>query len=368
MNDSWHYPHHFITVCLLDGCNKTCKHCYRTAIPTDAGFRLDATAARSSVADASSLGTACIFAGGEPTIWSADSTNLLDLLIAAGNEHGRIAFISNGHVYEDKAYTEMFFSRYVEDCSTHLHMKFSVDVIHENYNSRSKSIPFLDNILAWRERSSLADSISVGLISHWTTDPTMNIPLSILDEYQRRGISYEVNDFMTWGRGEALAAKACSLGIASSDKSTLGPYREILANRLIGSGVFSGEREFENMPNRELLRRLSVCGRPPNFYISWGMHYYYCIPQMGLRWFALSAIGELTNPAIESFMAQRPILAEIQRKSIFGVIDEHSSYVDRATLTEIESLQESVRFAGCSVCMRLFQAGILQRINQGIVD
>ena len=362
------YPHPYITVCLLDGCNKTCKHCYRTAIPTGAGFRLDAATAHGSISDASSLGTACLFAGGEPTIWSADNTNLLDLLIAAGNQHGRVAFISNGYVFENKAYTKTFLSRYAENCRAQLHMIFSVDYIHENYDSSSKSIPFLDNLLALRDTSLLADNLSIRLISHWTTDPTMNIPLSILDEYQQRGITYEVNDFMTWGRGEALAGKACSLSISSSEKTSLGPYKDLLSDSLTASGIVADAVEFESMPNRELLRKLSVCGRAPNFFISWGMHYYYCIPQMGFDWFALSRIGKFSNLTIESFFAQRPVLLEMQRKSILGVVDEYSSHIDRTTLTEIQSIKESTRFAGCSVCRKLFQKGILQTINQVIVD
>jgi len=98
------------------------------------------------------------------------------------------------------------------------------------------------------------------------------------------------------------------------------------------------------------------------------MHYYYCIPQMGFDWFALSRIGGLSNSTMESFFAQRPVLLEMQRKSIPGVVDEYGGHIDRSTLTEVQSVEESTRFAGCSVWMNLFQKGILQTINQVIVD
>ena len=84
-----HYPHPYLTVSLLDGCNKACKHCYRTAIPAGRGFRLSEGQAVASLDDASSLATACLFAGGEPTIWQDDDMDLLHLLIRAAKQRGR---------------------------------------------------------------------------------------------------------------------------------------------------------------------------------------------------------------------------------------------------------------------------------------
>ena len=37
-------------------------------------------------------------------------------------------------------------------------------------------------------------------------------------------------------------------------------------------------------------------------------------------------------------------------------------------LDELESMRESIRFAGCSVCLSMFQKGILQGINQSILN
>ena len=72
------YPHAYLTVSPLDGCNKACSHCYRTAVPSDHGFRLSRDDAYRSIDDASALGTACIFVGGEPTIWADGDSDYID--------------------------------------------------------------------------------------------------------------------------------------------------------------------------------------------------------------------------------------------------------------------------------------------------
>lgn len=53
---------------------------------------------------------------------------------------------------------------------------------------------------------------------------------------------------------------------------------------------------------------------------------------------------------------------------IFGIIEKYGSVIGKTMLNDIESVQESIRFAGCSVCLRLFEEGILQKINQNLID
>ena len=80
------YPHPYLTISLLNGCNKVCKHCYRTAIPVDHGFKLNEREAMLCLDDASSLNTACLLAGGEPTIWR-DSVSSESIKILWGNPY-----------------------------------------------------------------------------------------------------------------------------------------------------------------------------------------------------------------------------------------------------------------------------------------
>lgn len=362
------YPHRFLAVCLLDDCNKRCRHCYRTAIPSDHEFKLKKESVLLSLEDASSLKTACFFAGGEPTIWKDGDTDLLSLLIQAANRCGYTAFLSNGYVFEDKDYAYKFVQQYTEECDMFLGMVFSVDFIHENYDSRKRRIPFLDNLLAARRSLPEGEKISFTLISHWTNDRERNIPSPVLEEYAKQGVEWEINDFMMWGRAKEIKDLACYLKVDSSDKRSLGPYRHILAEEMIASGKIQDEDEFKELPNRELLKMISVCGHPPNFFISWGNRYYYCVPQMGHDWFSISKIGKLDQASMEVFFIARPILKEIQNTSIFGILDRYRDMIKDTILKQIESMQESIRFAGCSVCLKLSQEGILQNINQKILD
>ncbi len=362
------YPHRFLAVCLLDDCNKRCKHCYRTAIPSDHEFKLKKESVLLGLEDASSLKTACFFAGGEPTIWKDGNTDFLSLLIRAANRCGYTAFLSNGHVFEDKDYAYRFMHQYTQESGMFLGMVFSVDFIHENYDPRNRRIPFLDNLLTARRSLPESENISFTLISHWTNDRKKNIPPQVFEEYAKQGVEWEINDFMMWGRGKEIKDLACYLKVDSSDKRSLGPYRHILTEEMIASGKVEDKEEFEEIPNRDLLKMRSVCGRRPNYFIYWGNKYYYCIPHMGHDWFSISRIGNLNQSVMESFFATRPIFKEIQNASIFEILDRYRDMIKHTTLEQVESMQESIRFAGCSVCLKLSQEGIFQDINQKILD
>ena len=124
------YPHPYITVSLLDGCNKACKHCYRTAIPSYQTFKLTKTNVLRVLDDASSLKTACVFTGGECTIWKDADMDFLCLLERAVKQNGRVAFLSNGFVFEDENYSNEFVRRYVQECGLPMQMWFTVDFIN----------------------------------------------------------------------------------------------------------------------------------------------------------------------------------------------------------------------------------------------
>ena len=357
------YPHAYLTVSLLDGCNKACAHCYRTAVPSDHGFKLNRQDAHRAIDDASALGTACIFVGGEPTIWADGDRDYVDLLIAAGNRHGRAALLSNGHVFEQEHIANGFVKRFVEGSDARLSMKFTVDALHDNYDRRAGRIRFIDNLLEATRQYDRHHQISISFLTHWTRDERANMPAATCEAYETLGVQTSIEDFMAWGRAEALAHDACYVVVGDSDTDTLGPFKEQLLTRLIAGGVVEDAAEFESLSNRELLSRLHVCGRTPNFTISWGVKYYYCIPQMGFDWFAISDVGALDAGAMAGFMERRPVIREIQERSIFGLVDTYSEFIDDDVLTAIGHTRENIRFAGCSVCLKLRELGVLERIN-----
>lgn len=363
-----HYPHPYVTVSLLDACNKACKHCYRTAIPVGHGFTLSEGEAVASVDDASSLATACLFGGGEPTIWQSDGLDLLQLLIRAGKQHGRTAFVSNGYVFEKSGHAHEFIRGYMDECGQALRMMFSVDFIHDNYDAATESIPFLDSLLAARTACAAEKQVSLFLISHWTNRPEMNIPLHVFRKYEQQGVQYKIDDFMAWGAGSEIADLYCYVEVGSTDKTSLGPYADLLARRMVLQDKIAGEEEFRDLPNAELLERLSVCGRAPNFLISWDRKYYYCIPHMGHDWFAVSEIGGLIPDSWRSFHSARPLIGEIQKLSIFGVLDNYRALIPKRVLDEVYGMRESIRFAGCSICLRLHEEGVLEDVNRSIRD
>ena len=362
------YPHQFITASLLYDCNKACKHCYRTAIPSDQEFKLNKTEAMHFLNDASSIDTACVFTGGECTIWKDADMDFLDLLQRAVKQNGRASFLSNGFVFEHQDYSNEWIDRYMQDCGIPLQMWFTVDFFHGNYNFQEKRIPFLDNLLQARNQYASNRTITFAIICHWTKDDNKNVPIEIFETYAKEGVHYNIDDFMTWGRASKLDNLSCFVQVGSSDKSHLGPYKDILTYKMIQSEKIKNENELITLSNRELLRRLSVCGKSPNFFTSWGSRYYYCIPQMGYDWFVVSELGQLNLSAIEQFYANRPVIKDIQKLTIFGVLDKYREYISTSVLEDIESMKESIRFAGCSVCLRLCKHGILQKINQRLID
>lgn len=361
------YTHPYLVINLLDGCNKACRHCYRTAVPSDHGFKLTKRDAMLGLDDASSLKTACLFAGGEPTIWEDGGLDFLSLLAESARRHGRVAFLSNGYVFEQKDYARRFVDRYLGECGLPLRMMFSVDFLHENYDAKKERIPFLDNLLSARNANAGGKNITLFLVSHWTNSEEQNIPVHVFENYAKQGVEYSIEDFMTWGRASGIEDLACHIEIGSTDKEGLGPYRKILARNMIASGKIKDEDEFEGLHNKELLRKRSVCGHSPNYFISWGSRYFYCIPQMGYDWFSISDIGNLDSDSVKSFFDHRPIIKELQSASVFGVLDKYRRLVKGSILKEVDSMRESIRFAGCSVCLRLFREGILQEINGEIL-
>jgi len=288
-------PYAFLAVNLTDRCNKACRYCYRTAVPVARGFHLTQQEAMAGVDDASSLGTACMFAGGEPTIWRDDNMDLVSLLVEAARRNGRSAFISNGHVFEDPGYARRFLSRYMDQSALPLFVIFSVDFIHGNYDAKTETIPFLDNLLVARQALGAEESVSFLLFSHCTADPSLNVPLRVFERYAAQKVQCVQTDFMTWGRGADLADLSVYLEIGEKSKASLGPFKEVLVRRMVAEGKLADEREFERLDNSEVLRRLSVCGRLPNSLMSWGRTYYHCIPHLGHDWFAISELPIITS-------------------------------------------------------------------------
>jgi len=293
---------------------------------------------------------------------------LLSLIKRAARQNGRVAFASNGFVFEDKNFAYEFVNNYLEECGCPLTMAFTVDYFHQTYDFEQQRISFLDNLLSARDKYDRKRCLEFMVSSHWTNDSSLNIPIEVLESYAKQGVRYVVDDYMMWGRGSKLNQLSPYVVIGCTDKTTLGSYAEILIRRMKDSGLIQRGNDFEKLSNRELLSKSSVCGKSPNFFISWGTKYYYCIPQMGFDWFAISELGEMTPSVVESFFDKRPVIEEIQKLSIFGVLDKYQGVVGKTIMQEIDSMQEGVRFAGCSVCLKLNKEGIFQQINQQILD
>jgi len=89
---------------------------------------------------------------------------------------------------------------------------------------------------------------------------------------------------------------------------------------------------------------------------------------MGHDWFAVSEIGGLTLSSWESFHSARPVIGEIQELSIFGVLEKYRALIPKRVLDEVYGMRESIRFAGCSICLRLHEEGVLEKVNQRAGD
>jgi len=58
------------------------------------------------------------------------------------------------------------------------------------------------------------------------------------------------------------------------------------------------------------------------------------------------------------------VIGEIQKLSIFGVLEKYRALIPARVVEEIHTMREGTRFAGCSVCLRLHEEGVLEAINQ----
>jgi hypothetical protein len=358
------YLHAYLAVNLTDRCNKACRYCYRTAVPVARGFQLTRQEAMAGVKDASALGAACMFAGGEPTIWRDGGMDRVSLLVEDAKRNGRSAFISNGHVFEETGYARRFLGRYLEESGRPLFMIFSVDFIHGNYDARTETVPFLDDLLLARHALGAEESISLLVWSHCTADPNLNIPRKVFEKYATQKVAWVQTDFMTWGRGADLADLSVYLEVGGKSKASLGPFREALVKRMVAEGKVADAREFEGLDNSEVLKRLSVCGKLPNLLMSWGRTYYYCIPHLGHDWFAVSEIGDLSSDSWRAFHSARPVIGEIQELSVLGLLEKHRALIPAHLIDEIHAMREGTRFAGCSVCLRLHEEGVIEEINR----
>jgi len=89
---------------------------------------------------------------------------------------------------------------------------------------------------------------------------------------------------------------------------------------------------------------------------------------MGHHWFAVSEIGGLSPDSLKSFHSSRPVLGEIHKLSIFGVLEKYRALIPKRVLDEVYGMRESIRFAGCSICLRLHEEGVLEKVNQRAGD
>jgi hypothetical protein len=181
-------------------------------------------------------------------------------------------------------------------------------------------VPFLHHLLGATSHHDRQKQISLSLLTHWTRDGRANLPAAVCEGYQALEVQTSIEDFMPWGKAEALAHQLCYLAVGDSDKSTLGSFQERLLARCTAAGLVADHAGFESLPNRDLLSQLPVCGRTPDVTISWGSKCCYCIPQMGYDWFAISDIGTMSEAAMASFLEARPVIREIQQRSIFGLL------------------------------------------------
>ena len=348
---------------LTDACNKRCRVCLR--VPGHKVHHLDRPAFERYLTDLDRLSTVYpigfqFVTGGEPTLWKDDGLDVADVLSAL-SKTGKIRSITmptNGKRLENRDFAETFLEKV--SCGVDHPVIIGLSVAEYQENLIDGKCLALDHLLAHTEKPG-HNILPVALVTLFKKDETDQI---LKKNYP--GVFQRVTPLAPMGAGENEIEECPSLSLGDSDKKGLGAFYPYFKKDVTGR-LSIRDDEFDAMPNREIMNRLSLfahCGRSPFVDNAW----HYCLPFRENPDFDLAKVGEMKEDTLERFLETMPFL---QRIRTMGVIDAALSYRDRLTRTTRDKLdylespdhRVSVAYRGCMVCKELTQFGVWDEIR-----
>ncbi|MEJ2109564.1 MAG: radical SAM protein [Acidobacteriota bacterium] len=209
-------PTNIMGVSLLHKCNFNCEHCGYIYIGDtedhiiQPGYRLTWDQVMTVIRDCSSLEDSywnMNFTGGEPTLWTQDGKDLVDILIATANAGILPTYNTNGSYFYDYEKTCDFFRRYLDGCDTHLKTFISMDRFHKNFDPETARAKILDNITRAYETfpKNRRNILSTHVVIIVTRDPDSSLPDEMKEHYGAQGVTF--GDFPMLDIGKAKDLK-----------------------------------------------------------------------------------------------------------------------------------------------------------------
>jgi hypothetical protein len=265
---------------------------------------------------------------------------------------------TNGKRLENEAFAEDFLGKVSRGVDHTVIIGLSVAEYQENLiDGRCKA---LDHLIA-QTRKPGNKIMPVALVTLFKQDDTDQILKNNYPEVFQR-----VTPLAPMGAGEKEMDECPSLSLSGSDKSGLGSFLPYF-QRDVTSRLKIKDEDFSDMPNREIMNRLSLfahCGRSPFIDNTW----HYCLPFRENPDFDLAPVGEMKETTLDSFLEKKPFLQRIRR---LGVLDAVESYRDKLSPSTREKLDHmlgpdhrvSIAYRGCMICKELTNLGVWDEIG-----
>lgn len=201
---------------LLETCNFSCIHCIRQDEPMAPGYKLSFRQLRQCLADCSILERVCWvhFSGGEPTLWTENNRDLVDLLLEIAKAGYTPGFTSNGSCFVDYGRCHDFFARYVGGSTMPLRVYFSIDTYHHNFDPKKGRARSLDNIMKFKQAlpRAKADLLDIAVLVVISRDFSSLLPDEMIEHYESLGIRFGFVPMHLMGKAKSLPHLCPDLG------------------------------------------------------------------------------------------------------------------------------------------------------------
>jgi len=243
-------PTHIMGVSLLHKCNFNCEHCGYIYVG-DAedhiirpGYRLTWDQVVKAIRDCASLEGSCWnvnYTGGEPTLWTEDGKDLVDILVASAKGGTLPTYNTNGSYFDNYNRCYEFFRRYLDNADTPLKTFVSMDKFHKNYDEGTGRAESLDNILRVLETVSDGEKVllPVHVVIIVTKDPNSSLPDEMKKHYSSRGITFGDFPMLNIGKAKNLKDQLPEFqGFPFMPQKGRGPMGLVL----VGDDYYSGNK------------------------------------------------------------------------------------------------------------------------------
>ena len=278
-------------VFLLEECNYACPHCVREDEPMDHGYTLSLQQLLRCLSDCRKLEAVnwVHFSGGEPTLWSEEGRDLVDLLLAISDAGFTPGFTTKGSAFLDCNDCDTFIKRYVDISTQPLRLYLSIDTFHGNFDRGTGRAISLDNVLSSCESlpQGKASLLQVCVLVAISKELGSLLPDEMVSHYESLGVRFA---FVPLGaRGRAKRMRHLCPVLDSGNPDDLGAYARFCE---------SEQRDGSALGDK---------GTRASHIILVGDQYYVTLEggtDFGVRWQRIGRLGALPDTIIRHYSVQ----------------------------------------------------------------